>query len=291
MNLKALLTSTMLICAVVMLSPWINLPTYATNSTNFLPTDTFAIPENNSTIAFACNGSYETATLVNSTWVFTNLQLTPSNLTSNDDPLSNSPNTGNLGITAQDCNITITSFDRLLIQDPSDINNTGDWLTPGWLNYTVTGVGNQTVKMQFGTSNWTTTSTYVGTNSWPVGVYAVFIDGKNTQYNDGWTDTVDDEGMIANGTGIVINRATSNVSIEYAWVPVPTPASTISPEKSPVPIGVSVNYSVFYAVAAAIIVFAAVATTDLLLRLKKKQKTHEQLTEEIMLDQQNPLKI
>ena len=117
-----------------------------------------------------------------------------------------------------------------------------------------------------------TTSIEVGTQTWPVDVYAVFIDGRNTQYNNGWTDTVDNEGMIVNGTGIVINGATSNVSIEYAWVPVPSPASTISPEKSPVPIGVSVNYSVFYAVAAAIIVFAAVATTDLLLRLKKKQK-------------------
>jgi len=53
---------------------------------------------------------------------------------------------------------------------------------------------------------------------------------------------------------------------------VPSPASAVSPEKSPAPIGVSVNYSVFYAVVAAIIVFAAVATTDLLLRLKKKLK-------------------
>ena len=54
--------------------------------------------------------------------------------------------------------------------------------------------------------------------------------------------------MIVNGAGIIVNGATSNVSIEYAWVPVPSPASTISPEKSPVPIGVSINYSVFYAV-------------------------------------------
>src|SRR5208283_2331557 len=272
MNRKITLTCMAIICTVVLVSPLTYHSACAAATTNFSSTDTFVIPENNSTIAFAYNGSYETATLLNSTWVFTNLQLTPSNLTSNDDPLLDSPNTGNLGITAQDCNITITSFDRLLIQDPSDINNTGDWLTPGWLNYTVTGVGNQTVKMQFGTSNWTTVSTYVGTNTWPVGVYAVFIDGKNTQYNNGWTDTVDDEGMVPNGTGIVINGATSNVSIEYAWVPVPSPASTIAPEKSPVPIGASVNYSVFYAVVAAIIVFAAVATTDLVLRQKKKQK-------------------
>ena len=67
-----------IICmSVVMLSPWTYLSVHAVSTTSFLPTDTFAIPENNSTIAFAYNGSYETATLVNSTWFFTNLQFTP----------------------------------------------------------------------------------------------------------------------------------------------------------------------------------------------------------------------
>jgi hypothetical protein len=260
-----------IICTVVMLSPCTYLSVHAASVTNFSPTDTFAIPENNSTIAFAYNGSYETAALVNSTWFFTDLQLTPSNLTSNDDPLSDSPNNGNLSITAQNSNITITSFDRLLIPDPSFyLNNTGKWLTPGWLNYTVNGVGNQTVQIQFGAFN--ETSSGVGNQTWPVNVYAVFIDGRNAPYNDSWTVTGDDGGMIVNGAGIIVNGATSNVSIEYAWVPVPTPI--ISQEKVSVPIGVSVNYSIFYAVAAAIIVFAAVVTTDLLLRLKKKQK-HE----------------
>jgi len=259
-----------IICTVVLLSPWTYLSVHAASITNFLPTDTFAIPENNSTIAFAYNGSYETATLVNSTWVFTNLQLTPSNLTSNDDPLSDSPNNGNLSITAQNSNITITSFDRLLIPDPSDINNTGEWLTPGWLNYTVNGEGNQTIKIQFGSINETAIG--VGTQTWPVNVYAVFIDGKNAPYNNSWTFTGDNEGMIINGAGIIVNGATSNVSIEYAWLPVPSPTSTISAEKSSVPISESTNYSSFFAFAAAIIVFAAVVTTDLLLRLKKKQK-------------------
>ncbi len=260
-----------IICTVVMLSPWTYLSVHAASTTNFLPTDTFAIPENNSTIAFAYNGSYETANLVNSTWFFTNLQLAPSNSSSNDDPLLDSPNNGNLSVTAQNSNITITSFDRLLIPDPSFyLNNTGKWLTSGWLNYTVNGVGNQTVKIQFGSIN--ETSIAVGTQTWPVNVYAVFIDGRNASYNNSWTFTGNNEGMVVNGVGVIVNGATSNVSIEYAWYPVPSPASAVSPEKSPAPIGVSVNYSVFYAVVAAIIVFAAVATTDLLLRLKKKQK-------------------
>ena len=105
-----------IICTLVMLSRSTFLSVHAAITTNFSLTTTFAIPENNSTIAFAYNGSYETATLVNSTWVFVNLQLTPSSLTSTGDPLLNSPNNGNLSINAQDCNITITSFDRLLIQ-------------------------------------------------------------------------------------------------------------------------------------------------------------------------------
>ena len=66
----------------------------------------------------------------------------------------------------------------MLIPDPSDyLNNTGKWLTPGWLNYTVNGVGNQTVKIQFGSINETAIA--VGTQTWPVNVYAVFIDGRN----------------------------------------------------------------------------------------------------------------
>ena len=56
-----------IICTVVMLSPWTYLSVHADSTTNFSATATFGTPENNSTIAFAYNGSYETATLVNST--------------------------------------------------------------------------------------------------------------------------------------------------------------------------------------------------------------------------------
>jgi len=262
-----------MICTVVMLSPWTCLSVHAVSTTNFLPTATFAIPENNSTIDFAYNGSYETATLENNTWFFTNLQLTPSNLTSNDNPLLNSPNNGNLSISAQDSNVTITSFDRLLTPNPENyLNNTGEWLTPGWLNYTINGVGNQTVKIQFGAFN--ETSIGVGTQNWPVNVFAVFINGRNAPYNNSWTFTGDNSGIV-NGVGVIVNGASSNVSIEYAWYPVPSSASTISPEKSPAPIGVSINNSVFYVVVAAIMVFAVVVATDLLLRLKKKQKREQ----------------
>src|SRR5208282_5168180 len=271
MNGKVTLACMAIICTLVMLSPWTFLFVHAASTTNFSPTATFTIPENSSTIAFASNGSYETATLENSTWVFTNLQLTPSNLTIKVDPLSESPNDGNLSISVQDCNITVTRFDRLLILDPSDINNTGEWLTPGGLNYTVNGVGNQTVKVQFGSINETAAG--IGTQTRPVSIFAVFIDGRNAPCNNSWTVTRDNGGMIVNGGGVIVNGATSNVSIEYAWYPVPSPASAVSPENSSVPNVESIkDYSTFYAILAAIIVFAAVVATDMLLRLKKKQK-------------------
>ena len=66
-----------IICTLVMLSPWTFLSVHAASTTNFSLTTTFAIPENNSTIAFAYNGSYETATLVNSTWVFRQPSINP----------------------------------------------------------------------------------------------------------------------------------------------------------------------------------------------------------------------
>ena len=49
------------ICTVIMLSPWTYFSVHAASTTTFLPTDAFAVPENNSNIAFAYNGSYETA--------------------------------------------------------------------------------------------------------------------------------------------------------------------------------------------------------------------------------------
>jgi hypothetical protein len=53
----------------------------------------------------------------------------------------------------------------------------------------------------------------------------------------------------------------------------PSPTSMITTENSPVLQNRAIkDYSTIYAFIVAIIVFAAVATTDLLLRLKRKQK-------------------
>ena len=117
----------------------------------FEPGTQFPIPITNGSISFAQLGYYENATLINDTWVFNNLQLD----SQQPNLFSDSPTTANLNITTKDSNITITNFDRLLTPDAGDINNTGSWLTAGWLNYTVTGVGRQVIIIQFNLANWT----------------------------------------------------------------------------------------------------------------------------------------
>ena len=104
-----------------------------------------------------------------------------------------------------------------------------------------------------------------------LGIYAVIIDGRNAQYNNGWTGTSDyNEGMVANGAGIIVEGATLNVSIEYAWVPNPTPVSKLTPSKSSAPPGISIGgYHVLYIVVAAILIVAAATTTVLMLRRRE----------------------
>ena len=195
-------------------SPVISTPMAFTPSTQFL------ILATNSSVGFGQIGYYENATLVNDTWVFTHLQLD----SQQTDLLSNSPTTANLNITTQDSNVTITSFERLLTPDTNDYQNSGSWLTAGWLNYTVNGVGKQIIKIQVNLVNWTLPSQdgINGTFTWPMGL-EVYIDGKEAPYNTtSWTTT---DGVIPYGTGLIVNGANSNVSIKYAWAPVPAPAN------------------------------------------------------------------
>jgi hypothetical protein len=190
----------------------------------FMPGTQFSNPTTNCTVSFSQSGYYGNYTLVNGTWVFTGLQLD----SSTTDALSDNPNTANLNITTSDSNITIGSFERLLTPDPNDVQNTGIWLTSGWLNYTVTGQGTQAIRMEFNLANWTSPAQNEtnGISMWPINVN-VYVDGNLAPFNTNWTN-VDDIGMIPFGTGIIVSGATSNVSINYAWVPVPEPVGVSS---------------------------------------------------------------
>lgn len=190
----------------------------------FMPGTQFSNPTSNCTVSFSQSGYYSNYTLVNDTWVFNGLQVD----SPTTDQLSDSPNTADLNITTTNSNITIDSFERLLTPDPNDVQNTGIWLTSAWLNYTVNGVGTQVIRLQFDIANWTTpfNNETNAVSMWPVNVQ-VYVDGNSAPFNTNWTN-VDDIDMIPFGTGIIVTGATSNVSINYAWVPVPEPVGESS---------------------------------------------------------------
>jgi hypothetical protein len=240
----------------------------------FTTSTQFQIPITNSTINFAQNGYYLNAILFNDTWVFENLQLNQPN----EGVLSDSPNTANLNITSN-TNVTITSFERLLTPNTGDINNTGSWLTSGWLNYSVTGVGKQIVNMKFNLANWTTPSQSDFANgsisSWPITVH-VYIDGKETVWGSGnglLPYSAGDNTIIPYGTGVIVNGANSNVSIQYAWAPVPISQSTSSSSQASNSLSNLPSSYNTQLIVIGVLVAVIVISTVILLRLQRRLNT------------------
>jgi hypothetical protein len=91
---------------------------------SFTPKDAFIIPENNSTINFATDGTYSEATLQNGTWNFMNLQL--------NNPDNNS-GLANFKASAQDSSVTIASCQNFIGTVTAGIR----------LRYSVVGYGTQ----------------------------------------------------------------------------------------------------------------------------------------------------
>ena len=115
-------------------------PVQAQTSTNFTPADTFSIPSSTSKISFAVNGSYSSATLQGSFWVFTDLQL------------NRNPTLSILKISAENSNLTILSYQTR--------NMTSRVVANERLAYLVVGEGKVTVNLgysnagQYGGSDW-----------------------------------------------------------------------------------------------------------------------------------------
>jgi hypothetical protein len=101
---KPALAATLLLIAALMLTNPIHLA-QAQTPTSFTSTDQFALPNQNSTIQFALNGSYTKATTQNGTWTFQNLSFDQPKIPYFD--LSGVKSVGNLSISAQDCNVTV----------------------------------------------------------------------------------------------------------------------------------------------------------------------------------------
>jgi hypothetical protein len=123
---------------LVMLS---STPIHAQTGTqiHFTVADKFAIPTQNSTITFALNGTYTSATLEDDTWAFKELRF--------DDPripyfdLSGVQNVGDLRVSAQNCNLTVWIYLNVNFSLPISM-----------LNYYVEGNGIQTVNLGLNTT-------------------------------------------------------------------------------------------------------------------------------------------
>ncbi len=119
----------------------ISFPTVqAQTSTNFTRADKFSIPSSNSQISFAVNGSYSSATLQGSVWVFTDLQL------------NRNPTLNILKISAENSNLTILSYQTR--------NMTSRVVGNERLAYQIVGEGKVAVNLgysnagQYGGSDW-----------------------------------------------------------------------------------------------------------------------------------------
>ena len=107
--------------------------------TNFKTADKFSIPQYNSSISFALNGSYSAATLENGFWTFKNLKLDIEDLSFLG--LNATQGLGELRISAQDSNVTVWARISINYSFPVDL-----------LSYYAEGAGNQTLNLGLNTS-------------------------------------------------------------------------------------------------------------------------------------------
>jgi hypothetical protein len=145
----------------------------AQNTTSFLPTDNFSIPQLGGSINFAVNGSYRSAVLENNTWVFRGLAL------------NSSQTRGTLYISVENSNVTITDFRTNFGLGRSQ-----------YIRYTVEGQGVQRINLGI---NQTT-----NVADWMVTLNRQFLnEGEGWQLRRGTTIVV--SGQIGNVTVVHYN--------------------------------------------------------------------------------------
>ncbi len=166
-NRKTIFASIAAVLLIALASPWICFLVQAQTGTTFKRTDTFAIPENNSTISFGTNGTYTQATLENGTWNFMNLHLSNS---------GNSSAVENFKASAQDSNVTITSC---------QINVT---FVSVRLRYTVVGQGTQAFNFGLDLKG---------------GSWLVFFNDNSIAENKGWRSMPDGTVTVTGATATV----------------------------------------------------------------------------------------
>ncbi|MFC1487317.1 nitrous oxide reductase family maturation protein NosD [Thermoproteota archaeon] len=172
----------------------------------FTPETIFSIPESNGQVNFSVGGIYESAKLKNGTWNFVGLALDTymrdlgntysGGIVRGSEYLRFCPNDGNISVSVKNCNITITNLDLITRFAPFS----------GWINYSVNGVGNQSLNLHYILSD----GSCIGPDLW-----TIYIDGVSRPQNEGWTISWSPEQIIK------ISGATKNVSIYYDSTPLP----------------------------------------------------------------------
>ena len=191
-------------------------------TTVFTSATNFPVPAYNGNISFAGDGSYENATLENGTWTFIGLNWNGAS--------------GKLGVSAQNCSMTITIYEPEAITTDS-----------AWLNYTVKGEGRQTVNLSY------------DTHGFPA-INNVYIDGVAKAENNGWN--MSDNGLLA-----VIDTA-ANVSIRYEAAP--PPDAHYAPQPSEPVLDQAILFLTFGIPTAAIAVIVVMS-----LRAKRKRENRQ----------------
>ena len=169
------------------------------NVITFSPADQFAIPNYDSSVNFSVGGSYENATLYdNGTWHFAGLALNsyalnlsaggaPSGgIVTGRDVLPYLIDGGDFSLSAKNCKVTITAYEPLTQYYPYS----------GWLNYTVTGTGEQVFDLHFPGKAF---------------YWNITIDGEMKIQNESWTQS--------NNNLIKVTGARNNVTIHYDHMP------------------------------------------------------------------------
>ncbi len=191
MNKKAAIMLAVTVASVIIVVTAVILVLNVTQQPQFTALtaqDNFAMIEYNGTINFAAGGRYGSAYYENNTdpwnhyWRFIDLYV------GNSTFVQTNPTTRMLTISAQNCSVTIMSYDQ-----------TENNPVSGQLNYTVTGLGSQSLSLGGAFVN-----------------ISVYVDGVAKPQNDGWV-------MNQNTEWITITEAKLNVSIQYI-VAVPVPA-------------------------------------------------------------------
>jgi hypothetical protein len=208
------------IIVIVLIFPWTCPNTQAQTDITFKPADKFSIPSYNGTISFAVNGTYSKATFENETWTFTNLCLNGS------QPLEN------FTISAQNCNVTIFSYQTF--------NSTT--FQGAMLRYEVEGKGNQILNLGLGPQQ---------------GGFSASVQWSVILSNNAFATEGQDWSISHDGT-MVVNGATSNITIVH-WG---FSESSVPNSNLPFYEQHSVAIIIAVAVAATVIVAVAVKVTN-----------------------------